>query len=113
MSLNFTSGVFQKEQLDLATNTEFIVRGGRHLFSLLPDALDGIQQIGIIGWGPQGEAQAQNLRDSLAGTPIQVKVGLDSFCRKNSGSFLARGKALVLISRSKLSHFHLKKSPNP
>jgi ketol-acid reductoisomerase len=30
----------------------------------------------VIGWGSQGPAQAQNLRDSLAGSEILVKVGL-------------------------------------
>ncbi|KAK3036494.1 hypothetical protein RJ639_030508 [Escallonia herrerae] len=64
----------------------FIVRGGRNLFPLLPDAFKGIKQIGVIGWGSQGPAQAQNLRDSLveAKSDIVVKViGL----RKGSRSF--------------------------
>jgi ketol-acid reductoisomerase len=39
---------------------------------LLPES----SQIGVIGWGSQGPAQAQNLRDSLEGTGIKVKVGL-------------------------------------
>jgi ketol-acid reductoisomerase len=30
----------------------------------------------VIGWGSQGPAQAQNLRDSLEGTGIKVKIGL-------------------------------------
>jgi ketol-acid reductoisomerase len=30
----------------------------------------------VIGWGSQGPAQAQNLRDSLEGTSIKVKIGL-------------------------------------
>lgn len=30
----------------------------------------------MIGWGSQGPAQAQNLRDTLEGTGIKVKVGL-------------------------------------
>jgi ketol-acid reductoisomerase len=59
------------------------VRGGRHLLPLLPKALEGISQIGVIGWGSQGPAQAQNLRDSLAGTDIKVAVGL----REGSSSF--------------------------
>src|SRR5438445_681544 len=53
-----------------------IVRGGRDRFALLPQAFAGIQQIGVIGWGSQGPAQAQNLRESLTGTGIKVKVGL-------------------------------------
>jgi len=52
------------------------VKGGRHLFPLLARGLAGVRQIGVIGWGSQGPAQAQNLRDSLSGTGIRVKVGL-------------------------------------
>jgi ketol-acid reductoisomerase len=76
MSRNFTTRVFAKEKIRLADTDEYIVRGGRHLFSLLPEAFTGIRQIGVIGWSSQGPAQAQNLRDSLAGTGINVKVGL-------------------------------------
>jgi len=57
---------------------ERVVRGGRHLFPLLPEALAGVRQIGVIGWGPQARAQSQNLRDSLRGSAIRVKVGLRS-----------------------------------
>lgn len=32
---------------------QYIVRGGRDLFPLLPDAFKGIKQIGVIGWGSQ------------------------------------------------------------
>lgn len=32
---------------------QYIVRGGRELFDLLPDAFNGIKQIGVIGWGSQ------------------------------------------------------------
>lgn len=76
MANEFTSNVFEKEKITLAGTDEYIVRGGRNLFSLLPQALEGIRQIGVIGWGSQGPAQAQNLRDSLSGTEINVKVGL-------------------------------------
>ena len=38
----------------------------------LPDAFEGIERIGVIGWGSQGPAQAQNLRDSLDGSNIKV-----------------------------------------
>jgi ketol-acid reductoisomerase len=72
----FTSAVFPVESLDLAGRRESFVRGGRHLFPLLPKALEGIRTIGVIGWGSQGPAQAQNLRESLADTPIRVAVGL-------------------------------------
>lgn len=76
MQLNFETKVFQKERIQLGDAQEYIVRGGRHLFPLLPQAFDGIRQIGVIGWSSQGPAQAQNLRDSLEGTDIVVKVGL-------------------------------------
>src|ERR1700756_157962 len=72
----FESSVFQKEKIVLGGTEEWIVRGGRHLFPLLPKAFDGIKQIGVIGWSSQGPAQAQNLRESLEGSGIRVKVGL-------------------------------------
>jgi ketol-acid reductoisomerase len=72
----FTSKVFQVDTLDLEGRQEQIVKGGRHLFPLLPKAFEGVKQIGVIGWGSQGPAQAQNLRDSLAGSGINVKIGL-------------------------------------
>ncbi|KAK9178593.1 hypothetical protein WN943_027785 [Citrus x changshan-huyou] len=83
--LDFETSVFKKDAISLADRDEFIVRGGRDLFKLLPDAFNGINQIGVIGWGSQGPAQAQNLRDSLAEakSDIVVKVGL----RKGSRSF--------------------------
>jgi ketol-acid reductoisomerase len=76
ISLSFKSNVFDVETLDLEGHREQIVRGGRHLFPLLPKAFEGIKQIGVIGWGSQGPAQAQNLRESLEGSGITVKVGL-------------------------------------
>src|SRR6185503_4028569 len=82
MTLDFQTKVFEKEKIVLGDTEEYIVRGGRHLFPLLPKAFDGIKQIGVLGWSSQGPAQAQNLRDSLEGTDIRVKVGL----RANSTS---------------------------
>ncbi|PKU67377.1 ketol-acid reductoisomerase, chloroplastic [Dendrobium catenatum] len=84
-SLDFDTSVFKKEKVNLAGHEEFIVRGGRDLFGLLPEAFKGIKQIGVVGWGSQGPAQAQNLRDSLAiaQSDIIVKIGL----RKGSRSF--------------------------
>jgi len=87
--LSFESKVFQKETLDLNGQQEAVVRGGRDLFPLLPKAFEGVKQIGVIGWGSQGPAQAQNLRDSLEGTNIRVKVGL----RDGSHSLVAARKA--------------------
>jgi ketol-acid reductoisomerase len=81
--LDFQTTVFDKEYIQLADRREAIVRGGRHLFSRLPAAFEGVDQIGVIGWGPQGSAQAQNLRDSLEAIGqgpsqggIRVTVGL-------------------------------------
>ena len=82
LNLSFTSKVFQVDTIELDGWKEQIVKGGRHLFPLLPQAFQGVKQVGVIGWGSQGPAQAQNLRDSLHGTDIKVKVGL----RAGSGS---------------------------
>ncbi|MDD3618190.1 MAG: ketol-acid reductoisomerase [Desulfobulbaceae bacterium] len=89
METIFTSNVFDTEIIQLAHTRETIVRGGRDRFSRLPDAFAGIKQIGVIGWGSQGPAQAQNLRDSLVGTNIRVKVGL----RAGSSSMQAAREA--------------------
>ena len=70
------SDVFQTETLTVPGGTETVLRGGRHLFPLLPQAFHGVRRIGVLGWGPQGRAQAKNLRDSLVGTDITVSVGL-------------------------------------
>ncbi len=78
MTFDFQTSVFEKEQINLAGTTEYIVRGGRHLFDRLEKAFSGIKQIGVIGWGSQGPAQAQNLRDSLEHTGIKVSIGLRS-----------------------------------
>ena len=73
--MDFETDVFDKNYIDLAGTREAIVRGGRDLFDRLPRAFAGVNQIGVLGWGPQGSAQAQNLRDSLAGR-VKVVVGL-------------------------------------
>jgi len=89
MRNSFESKVFKTETVWFGPHEEMVVRGGRHLFSLLPRAFEGISQIGVLGWGSQGPAQAQNLRDSLEGTGITVKVGL----RRNSSSWQAAESA--------------------
>jgi len=76
LDLDFETSVFDKQPYTLSGTTEYLVQGGRHLLPLLPKAFEGIETIGVIGWGSQGPAQAQNLRDSLEGTGIKVKVGL-------------------------------------
>lgn len=57
---------------------EAIVRGGRDKYALIPEAFSGIKQIGVIGWGSQAPAQAQNLRETFAelGLDIKVMIGL-------------------------------------
>ncbi|MEU4190994.1 ketol-acid reductoisomerase [Kribbella sp. NPDC026611] len=73
---SISSSVFRTETMTVPGGTETVVRGGRDLFPLLPQALHGVRRIGVLGWGPQGRAQALNLRDSLAGTDVVVSVGL-------------------------------------
>jgi len=82
----FKSDVFTPVDVTLADTTETIVKGGRDLFPLLPKAFEGISNVGVIGWGSQAPAQAQNLRDSLAeaGSDIKVSIGL----REGSSSFI-------------------------
>src|SRR6476660_3381061 len=87
--MSFTSKLFSIDTVKMSDRTEQIVKGGRHLFPLLAKAFAGVKQIGVIGWGSQGPAQAQNLRDSLVGTGIKVKVGL----RAGSSSMAEARKA--------------------
>jgi ketol-acid reductoisomerase len=89
LDLRFTSKVFPVDTIRIGDREEQVVKGGRHLFPLLPRAFAGVKQIGVIGWGSQGPAQAQNLRDSLEGSDIRVKVGL----RAGSGSMEEARKA--------------------
>ncbi|TMF02706.1 MAG: ketol-acid reductoisomerase [Chloroflexi bacterium] len=51
-------------------------RGGGDRVQAVRQLSCGRKQIGVIGWGSQGPAQAQNLRESLEGTGIKVVVGL-------------------------------------
>jgi ketol-acid reductoisomerase len=85
----FSSKAFETQPLPLGDTNETIVKGGRKLFDRLGSAFEGIRTIGVIGWSSQGPAQAQNLRDSLDGTGITVKVGL----REGSASMAAAEKA--------------------
>lgn len=82
MSLDFDSKVFKKDVISVADSNESVVQGGRNLFPLVHQVFADIKQIGVIGWGSQGPAQAQNLRDTLEGTSTTVKIGL----RKGSAS---------------------------
>ena len=89
MDVTFETDVFDTEIIQLADTEEMIVRGGRDKFKLLPKAFEGIKQIGVIGWGSQGPAQAQNLRDSLEGSDVRVKIGL----RQGSSSMASAREA--------------------
>ncbi len=102
MDVTFETDVFETEIIKLADTEEMIVRGGRDKFNLLPKAFEGIKQIGVIGWGSQGPAQAQNLRDSLEGTDIKVKIGL----REGSGSMAAAREAGFTESNGTLGEMY-------
>src|SRR5262245_4831040 len=77
------SKAFDVIELDVGGTSERVLVGGPHRYPALRDAFVGVNRIGVIGWGPQGRAQALNLRDSLATTGIRVVVGL----RAGSASF--------------------------
>lgn len=84
-SFSFNSDYFAKEAVDMADTTEHVVKGGTHLYSKCGEVFkaNGIRSIGIIGWGSQAPAQAQNLADTLKGSDLMVSVGL----RTGSASF--------------------------
>ena len=75
---DFDTKVFPKELVDFAGLKEYIVRGGRDKFKLLPKAFENIKKVGVIGWGSQAPAQAQNMQDSFkeAGMDVKVAIGL-------------------------------------
>jgi ketol-acid reductoisomerase len=76
--VDFPTKVFPKELVKFAETEEYIVRGGRDKYNLLGKAFEGVKQVGVIGWGSQAPAQAQNMRDSFkaAGLDIKVTIGL-------------------------------------
>ena len=88
---DFSTACFTKEEITLAGTTEYIVRGGRDVFPALPKAFAAVKKVGVIGWGSQGPAQAQNLRDSFqdAGVDATVSIGL----REGSSSMKEAEKA--------------------
>jgi ketol-acid reductoisomerase len=107
----FDSKIFPVEEIELDGVQESFLRGGRNLFNLLPKAFAGVKQIGVIGWGSQGPAQAQNLRESLEGTGIRVAVGLregsESFAEARAAGFSEKdgtlGEMFAVIKGSDLS----------
>lgn len=72
------SSIFPIDAISFSNGTETLLPGGRKLFPLIPQALDGIKTIGFIGWWSQGPSQSQNFRDTLhsIGSDIIVRVGL-------------------------------------
>jgi ketol-acid reductoisomerase len=87
----FDTKVFNKETIEFSVapdpTKEDILRGGRDKFPLVAKAFEGIKKIGVIGWGSQAPAQAQNLADTLKeiGSDIPVAIGL----REGSASWAA------------------------
>jgi len=77
---SFTSSVFDVEAVDFSGTRESIVRGGRDQFPKVSRAFEGINSVGVIGWGSQAPAQAQNLKDTFQseGIDISVTIGLRS-----------------------------------
>ena len=77
---NFESRAFSEQlrRVEIAGVEETVMFGGDRNFSGLGDALDGVNQVAVIGWSSQGPAQAQNLRESFqeAGIDTKVVVGL-------------------------------------
>ena len=108
MAEKINSTVFDIEELVVPGENEQIVVGGRDKFDLATGALKDaqIKQIGVIGWGSQGPAQAQNLRDSLEGSGISVKVGLregSSSWQKAEEAGLEVGEMYSVLSESDLN----------
>lgn len=83
--LSFDSKYFPKDAVNMAGTTEYVVKGGTHLYPTCSEAFKAanIKSIGVIGWGSQAPAQAQNLKDTIAGSGIKVTIGL----RQGSPSF--------------------------
>ncbi len=99
---SYTSQVFDTETIKLVETEELIVRGGRDRFHLLEKAFTGINSIGVIGWGSQGPAQAQNLKDSLEGTSVKVSIGL----REGSSSIASAREAGFTEESGTLGEMH-------
>lgn len=78
------SNVFPTQNLSFKMGPgEIVVLGGKGKYPLVAQVFDnaGIKKIAVIGWGSQGPAQAQNLRDTLKyinRSDIKVCVGLRS-----------------------------------
>lgn len=90
--LDFNTKVWQKEQVTFAGTEEFIYRGGRDKLAALPDAWKGIKTVGVIGWGSQAPAQAQNIRDSLEAAGMKDVKVRGGGVRRGKGRRVGAGK---------------------
>ena len=68
MSLEFDSKVFTKEEVILAGNREYIIRGGRHLFEKLPEAFKGNR----ADWGLSDGVPRPPLRRRICGIALKA-----------------------------------------
>ncbi|GBF94057.1 acetohydroxy acid isomeroreductase [Raphidocelis subcapitata] len=75
-AVDFNTKVFKKDLVKFAEREEYVVKGGRDKYALLPKAFEGIKQVGVIGWGSQAPAQAQNMRESFADAGLDIKVSI-------------------------------------
>ena len=58
-------------------------------------AFEGIKTVGVIGWGSQAPAQAQNLRESLSEGRVDCKVCIG--LRPGSQSFEEACRSPVIV----------------
>ena len=77
-SAKMVGRIFTSQKLMLGGNSEISYVGGKAEYHKLNDAFKEIKQVGVLGWGPQAKAQAQNLRDTFqkTGIDIPIKIGL-------------------------------------
>lgn len=78
--MDFNAKAFQKELVTFAGFDEYIVRGGRDKFPGLKEAFKNIKSIGVVGWGSQAPAQAQNLKDSISAAGLDIKASCLHAC---------------------------------
>ena len=97
MQWDFSSKVFETQVIRLGDTEERIVRGGRDRFVLLPKAFEGIQQIGVIGWGSQGPAQEFGHASPSPARVLRSKSGCAGQCLDDAGTSCRfhRGKRYV------------------
>ena len=80
----YNNQVFKNKIININGFEETIWKGGIKKYYKVNDAFEGINKIGIIGWGTQAKSQAKNMRDTLNyfNSNIEIKIGL----RDNSSS---------------------------